>query len=156
MVLEDEGFEKLAASLEHGDWRAAFDAAHSLKGSLGNLALTPLYAPTAELTERLRDGREADYAALLTELLSQRDALTALRRDEKFDLIFVDPPYDAGLYGDVLETIKSVDKLTDGGVIICEARRDEPLPELDPPYGKRKEYRYGKVKIAVYTKESIT
>ena len=79
MVLEDEGFEKLAASLEHGDWRAAFDAAHSLKGSLGNLALTPLYAPTAELTERLRGGREADYAALLTELLSQRDALTALR-----------------------------------------------------------------------------
>ncbi len=86
----------------------------------------------------------------------QEDALTALRRDEKFDLIFVDPPYDAGLYGDVLETIKSVDKLTDGGIIICEARRDEPLPELDPPYGKRKEYRYGKVKIAVYTKESMT
>ncbi|MCR4770683.1 MAG: Hpt domain-containing protein [Oscillospiraceae bacterium] len=79
MVLEEKGFEKLASSLERGDWQAAFEAAHSLKGSLGNLALTPIYAPTAELTERLRDGREADYAALLTEILSQRDALIALR-----------------------------------------------------------------------------
>ncbi len=79
MELADESFEKLAASLERNDWQAAFEAAHSLKGSLGNLALTPIYAPTAELTDRLRGGREADYAALLAEILSQRDALLALR-----------------------------------------------------------------------------
>ena len=91
----------------------------------------------------------------LQAVVRQEDALGALRREEKFDLIFVDPPYDAGLYGPVLETIKSVDKLTDGGIIICEARRDEPLPNLEEPYGKRKEYRYGKVKIAVYTKEKV-
>ena len=84
----------------------------------------------------------------------QEDALSALRREEKFDLIFIDPPYDAGLYADVLETIKSVDKLTDGGIIICEARRDEPLPALSAPYYLRREYRYGKVKIAVYAKET--
>ena len=84
----------------------------------------------------------------------QEDALSALRREEKFDLIFVDPPYDAGLYADVLETSKSVDKLTDGGIIICEARRDEPLPALSAPYYLRREYRYGKVKIAVYAKET--
>ena len=79
MELADENFEKLAASLEQNNWQAAFEAAHSLKGSLGNLALTPIYAPTAELTDRLRGGREADYAALLAEILSQRDALLALR-----------------------------------------------------------------------------
>lgn len=81
MVLGDAGFDKLAAALEGKDWQAAFEAAHSLKGSLGNLALTPIYAPTSELTERLRGGREADYAALLAEILSRRDALLALRED---------------------------------------------------------------------------
>ena len=79
MELGDENFEKLAASLERGDWKTAFEAAHSLKGSLGNLALTPIYAPVAELTEKLRGGREVDFAALLAEILSQREALSALR-----------------------------------------------------------------------------
>lgn len=105
--------------------------------------------------EAVKIVKENLKACSLQAAVRQEDALSALRRDERFDLIFVDPPYDAGLYGPVLETIKSVDKLTDGGIIICEARRDEPLPDLDAPYGKRKEYRYGKVKIAVYTKEKV-
>ena len=84
----------------------------------------------------------------------QEDALSYLRRGERFDLIFLDPPYDAGLYEPVLNTINLVDNLSDGGIIICEARRETPLPELSAPYRKGKEYRYGTVKICVYTKES--
>lgn len=86
----------------------------------------------------------------------QEDALGFLRRGERFDVIFVDPPYDAGLYEPVLETIKSVDNLSEGGIIICEARRERTLPEMTAPYQKRKEYCYGKVKIAIYTKESLS
>ena len=105
--------------------------------------------------EAVKIVKENLKACSLQAAVRQEDALSALRRDERFDLIFVDPPYDAGLYGPVLETIKSVDKLTDGGIIICEARVNEPLPDLEAPYGRRKEYRYGKVKIAVYTKEKV-
>ena len=84
----------------------------------------------------------------------QENALNYLRRGERFDLIFLDPPYDAGLYEPVLNTINLVDNLSDGGIIICEARREIPLPELSAPYRKGKEYRYGTVKICIYTKES--
>ena len=126
-------------------------------GQLGIEALSR-GAAEAVFVDRDREAvkivKENLKACSLQAQVRQEDALSALRREEKFDLIFVDPPYDAGLYGPVLETIKSVDKLTDGGIIICEARSTEPLPELAAPYGKRKEYRYGKVKIAVYTKES--
>lgn len=84
----------------------------------------------------------------------QQDALSFLRQSNgRFDLIFVDPPYDAGLYGEVLETINSVDKLSDGGIILCESRRDTPMPEMRAPYRKKKEYRYGKVKLCLYVKE---
>lgn len=84
----------------------------------------------------------------------QMDAVTALRTCGKFDLIFIDPPYDANLYEIVLETINLVDILSDGGIMICEARRERPLPEMRSPYRKRKEYNYGKVKIVTYVKEN--
>ena len=82
------------------------------------------------------------------------NALDFLRSCGKFDLIFVDPPYDAGLYAPVLERINAIDILSDGGIIICEARREAELPDMLPPYRRKKEYRYGKVKICVYTKET--
>ena len=81
MALDDAGFGRLAAAVESGDVKAAFEAAHALKGSLGNLALTPVYAPVAELTELLRAGQNEGSAALLEEILRQRDALNALRGD---------------------------------------------------------------------------
>ena len=84
----------------------------------------------------------------------QQDALDYLRQGGKFDLIFLDPPYDAGLYAPVLEQINSVDNLSDGGIILCESRRETPLPEMRPPYRKKKEYRYGKVKLCLYAKET--
>ncbi len=50
----------------------------ALKGVLGNLALTPMYAPASELTERLRAGTAEDYEPYLREIFSQRDKLRAL------------------------------------------------------------------------------
>ena len=84
----------------------------------------------------------------------QQDALSFLNNCGKFDLIFVDPPYDAGLYEPVLEKINSVDILSDGGIILCESRRETVLPEMRRPYCKKKEYRYGRVKLSLYAKES--
>ena len=54
MALEDKGFDALKTAIEAGDKKASFEAAHALKGSLGNLSLTPIYDPVCELTEQLR------------------------------------------------------------------------------------------------------
>ncbi len=86
----------------------------------------------------------------------QTDALSFLQRGDKFDIIFVDPPYDAGLYEPVLHRINAVDNLNEGGIIICEARAGEVLPELRPPYGKLRERDYGNVKICIYTRNAAT
>ena len=85
----------------------------------------------------------------------QMDALSYLRSCGKFDLIIVDPPYDSPIYDSVLETINSVDILSDGGIIICETARDRQLPVLQMPYRLVREYIYGKVKLSKYTKESL-
>ena len=103
--------------------------------------------------EALRIVRENLGACGLTGTVICADALAYLKSCGQFDLIFIDPPYDSGLYDEVLHTIMQVDKLSEGGIIIVEARRDTPLPEPEPPYRVLKEYRYGKVKIRTYTKE---
>lgn len=82
------------------------------------------------------------------------DALSYLKNCGKFDLIFVDPPYDSGLYEPVLQAINLVDILSEGGIMIVEARRSAELPSLSAPYRRLREYTYGKVKICNYTRES--
>ena len=83
----------------------------------------------------------------------QEDALRILERGQKYDLIFVDPPYDSDLYEAVLDRINLVDILSEGGIIVCEARRERVLPDMTAPYRKCKEYCYGKVKLCLYKKE---
>ena len=90
-----------------------------------------------------------------TAAVLQQDALSYLRHCGRFDLVFVDPPYDSGLYESVLETINSVDILSDGGIILCESRREKTLPDMRFPYRKKKEYNYGRVKLTVYIKDSL-
>ena len=57
MELKDENFERLDRALAAQDVREAFDAAHALKGAVGNLGLTPLYGPLSEITEKLRNAQ---------------------------------------------------------------------------------------------------
>ena len=83
----------------------------------------------------------------------QADALGYLRGCGSYDLIFQDPPYDSGLAEKALESINAFDILSKGGIIVCETRAETILGALEAPYVKRKEYRYGKVKLTTYTKE---
>jgi HPt (histidine-containing phosphotransfer) domain-containing protein len=77
MALEDNNFSALSAAVEAGDKKAAFEAAHALKGIIGNISLTPMYAQISEMTELLRAGQDADYSGYLGRILQIRDELLA-------------------------------------------------------------------------------
>lgn len=78
MIPGDANFQKLYDAVESGDLDAAFDAAHGLKGSTGNLALTPIFAPVSEITELLRAKTETDYSELITKIREGRDGLAEI------------------------------------------------------------------------------
>ena len=81
----------------------------------------------------------------------QTEALGYLSGCGRFDLIFLDPPYDeTGLLDKVLQKIMEFDILSEGGIIVCETRRETQLPEAVSPYALGREYRYGKVKLCTY------
>ena len=69
---------------------------------------------------------------------------------EKFDLVFLDPPYGTGMLEKALETIAKIDIMTENGIIVCESAAESVLPELEGPYEKGREYRYGKIKLTIY------
>ena len=78
MVPASEEFGKLEEAVKAGDLDGAFEAAHSLKGVTGNLALTPIYDPVVEITELLRARTDMDYTDLLQTILDAKDRLAAL------------------------------------------------------------------------------
>ena len=84
--------------------------------------------------------------------ITRGDATAFLRQGGGYDVIFLDPPYDSGLMEKALNSIIEFDMLKDNGIIICETNVERQLPEVDLPYKKGKEYRYGKIKIALYGK----
>ena len=69
---------------------------------------------------------------------------------EKFDLIFLDPPYRTDMLENAMQTIAAIDILSEHGIMICESPLDKELPDLAAPYEKGKEYRYGKIKVTLY------
>lgn len=78
MVPEEANFNKLKEALDANDMDAAFEAAHAIKGVLGNLSLTPLYYKASEMTELLRSKKDTDYSGHLKELFEMRDKLGSL------------------------------------------------------------------------------
>ena len=78
------------------------------------------------------------------------DSLAYLRSGEKFDLIFLDPPYASGLLVKALEDIAAFDICREHGIIVAESAVETELPALAPPYSLYRQYRYGKIKLSVY------
>lgn len=71
-VAIDPAYQQLGQALDAGDVKAAFDAAHTLKGILGNTGVTPLYDIDVQIVEPLRaghtDGTQDAYRDLMDQL----------------------------------------------------------------------------------------
>lgn len=68
--------------------------------------------------------------------------------NEKFDIIFLDPPYKDNLIGKAIKDIIEYDLLNDNGLIICEYETEEFTCNLNII----KENKYGSKKIRIYRK----
>ena len=77
-ALDKSGYDGLEKALKEKNLDDAFEAAHALKGVLGNLALTPIYEPMSEIPELLRAKTDTDYEPLLKKVYEKRDELAAL------------------------------------------------------------------------------
>ena len=74
-----------------------------------------------------------------------RKALILANRE--FDIIFVDPPYREGYYGEVFELVEEYGLLADGGVIVAEHLNDNELSDNILGFSRTKHKRYGTIGV---------
>ena len=65
-------------AIDAGDLNTAFERAHSLKGVMGNVALTPLFEPISEITEELRARNDIDYSGYLDRIFTELEKFRSL------------------------------------------------------------------------------
>ena len=79
-----------------------------------------------------------------------KSALRSLSGKERFNIIFLDPPYDTTYLSDALTRIAEGDLLENGGFIVCESNKSEPFTcEGTKLY---KHAKYGKAFITILEK----
>ena len=86
----------------------------------------------------------------------KNDAIRAIeilgRKNEKFDIIFMDPPYQDNVTKKVLKAIDKANILAEDGLIICEHHLLEDLEDNIASFRKTDERKYNKKILTFYTK----
>ncbi len=72
---------------------------------------------------------------------------------ERFDIIFLDPPYAEVFLENALKCITEIDILQSGGIIVTERPLDKTLPWDFPGFTRSRDYKYGKTLITLYRKD---
>ena len=73
---------------------------------------------------------------------------------EKFDVIFLDPPYHTDLMDRAIESILRFDILAEHGIMVCETAADRVLPPLpEEKFEPGRSYNYGKIKLSVFRRK---
>ena len=81
--------------------------------------------------------------------MSAQDFL--LTTKDKFDLVFLDPPYNMGILDEIIEKVYQI--TADGGIIMAESELDWSLKNEIEGLREVKKYKYGKVSVTKFLKE---
>jgi len=148
--------------------KALFDILGDIKG----LSFLDLYAGSGAVgLEALSQGtskvifveKDRDCVAKIKQNISAiglhcriigMDALEAIQQlhktDEKFNIIFLDPPYYRGLVKKTLKTLTRYDIVAPSGLIICQYFKKDILPEIIADLSLIKQAKYGDTFLSFY------
>ena len=72
---------------------------------------------------------------------------------EKFDIIFLDPPYAEVFLENAIKKISEIDILQSGGIIVAERPVEKVLDLEISGFSRSKDYKYGKTFLTLYRKD---
>jgi len=68
----------------------------------------------------------------------------------RFDVVYLDPPYDSGLYEELLEIVSDMGLLTEGGVAVAEHFHKRELPATIGRLARSRAVRVGDHRLTFY------
>lgn len=81
---------------------------------------------------------------------------TLANRQDKFKLVFLDPPYDKQTIEADIQKLLDKDLLADIALIVCETSRHVELPETIGDLSVWHHKKYGQTRLTIYLKGEIT
>ena len=116
------------------------DSAVLIDGNVKAVEIIKKNARSTELIGKCKIMR-ADYSEYLK---------SATTKGEKFDLVFLDPPYSKNVKDEVVKKITRADILNPGAIVVCESDQDL-FNEDESVYGLnfRRKYKYGRIYITL-------
>lgn len=106
----------------------------------------------------LRDNARALASAGGEAEVFRQDALVALRHlagsGQRFDVVFLDPPYEGSLYEPVLALLAETTLLADAGVVVVEHFHKRGLPETIGTLARAREVRVGEHRLSFYRRSA--
>jgi len=99
------------------------------------------------VNENLRTVKFEKYADVIN-----RDSYDYIKHiNKKFDIIILDPPYRYNHINNILPFV--VEKLNDGGLVICEYESDAEIDIIPDGLKLKKTYKYGKISVSIFYSE---
>jgi 16S rRNA (guanine966-N2)-methyltransferase len=139
----------VCADLYAGSGALGLEAASRGAASVVLIERHPLAA--AQLEENIR----ALGATQVT--LHKGDIMDWLPRQAPatFDLLFADPPFEAGVHGELLRAIAGSGCLKPGGLLYLESAADAELLPPPPGWACWREQRIGEVRLQVFCRSNL-
>lgn len=106
------------------------------------------------------DKRSLDLIGKNADALKFNDQITVLQKPaqrfvgetkDKFDIIFLDPPYNKGFIAPIISAVTEHDILSDDGIIVLESDNTDEHGEFDG-LEVLKQKKYGRTYVTVYKK----
>ncbi len=72
---------------------------------------------------------------------------------EKFDIIYLDPPYKTGMYQEIIKKIAETNILSEDGIIVSEHSAEDGFSDLPKTFMLLKEKKYGNIVVSIYKAE---
>lgn len=97
--------------------------------------------------------KNLDFTKLSAGVICRSADKFLLGCNEKFDVIFMDPPYFSNHIIDCLKIISERDLLNNGGIIVAESDKKEIFPDEIFSFFLKDERFYGRVAVRFYGKK---